>query len=99
METRFPDATQEDLTRNDGVCIICREDMSLDTKNKKLSVVMFTTWDVWGNISTIYINHTDIFEEYLQQDLSKSQSSLDLRYLQKKSISYESSALFDILQA
>ena len=33
---RFPDATAEDLQRSDGVCIICREEMSAAGTNKKL---------------------------------------------------------------
>jgi len=33
---RFPDATAEDLQRADGVCIICREEMSAAGSNKKL---------------------------------------------------------------
>ena len=30
------DATPADLERCDGVCIICREDMSAEARNKKL---------------------------------------------------------------
>ena len=37
MEEHFPDATPQDLARCEGVCIICREDMTLQTKNKKLA--------------------------------------------------------------
>ena len=33
---RFPDASAEDLQRSDGVCIICREEMSAAGANKKL---------------------------------------------------------------
>jgi len=33
MNQRFPDATQEELSRTDGVCIVCREEM---TAGKKL---------------------------------------------------------------
>eukprot|EP00210_Caulerpa_lentillifera_P009419 g8980.t1 len=32
----FPDATEEDLARCDNVCIICREEMTMNTVNKKL---------------------------------------------------------------
>ena len=32
----FEDATEEDLARCDNVCIICREEMTMDTVNKKL---------------------------------------------------------------
>ena len=37
MDQRFPDALEEDLVRCDNVCIICREEMQLSTRNKKLS--------------------------------------------------------------
>lgn len=33
---RFPDATAQDLARCDGICIICREEMSQQGLNKKL---------------------------------------------------------------
>ncbi|GAX73837.1 hypothetical protein CEUSTIGMA_g1287.t1 [Chlamydomonas eustigma] len=33
---RFPDATADDLQRSDGVCIICREEMTASGSNKKL---------------------------------------------------------------
>jgi hypothetical protein len=33
---RFPDATAQDLARCDGICIICREEMSQAGLNKKL---------------------------------------------------------------
>jgi E3 ubiquitin-protein ligase synoviolin len=36
MNERFPDATPEDLARCDGTCIICREEMTPSTQNKKL---------------------------------------------------------------
>jgi len=36
MNERFPDASAEDLARCDGTCIICREEMSPTTANKKL---------------------------------------------------------------
>jgi Ring finger domain len=36
MEHRFPDATAEDLTRADHVCIVCREDMGPGSRAKKL---------------------------------------------------------------
>lgn len=34
---RFPDASSEDLARCDGVCIICREEMSVTGSNKRLT--------------------------------------------------------------
>ena len=37
MDQRFADASPEDLARCDGICIICREDMSATSRNKKLS--------------------------------------------------------------
>jgi E3 ubiquitin-protein ligase synoviolin len=33
---RFPDASQADLARCDGICIICREEMAAAGLNKKL---------------------------------------------------------------
>lgn len=36
MNTLYPNATQEDLTNTDNVCIICREEMSADGTAKKL---------------------------------------------------------------
>ena len=33
---RLPDATADDLARSDGVCIICREEMTAAGSNKKL---------------------------------------------------------------
>ena len=36
MEHRFPDATAEDLTRADHVCIVCREDMGPGSRAKRL---------------------------------------------------------------
>ncbi len=33
---RLPDASAEDLSRSDGVCIICREEMTASGTNKKL---------------------------------------------------------------
>ncbi|BDA48217.1 probable E3 ubiquitin-protein ligase synoviolin at N-terminal half [Coccomyxa sp. Obi] len=36
MDERFADATAEDLARCDGICIICREDLSPGARNKKL---------------------------------------------------------------
>jgi hypothetical protein len=33
---RFPDASTEDLDRCDGICIICREEMTTAGLNKKL---------------------------------------------------------------
>ncbi|KAF5838890.1 hypothetical protein DUNSADRAFT_1980 [Dunaliella salina] len=33
---QLPDATPEDLARSDGVCIICREEMSANGSNKRL---------------------------------------------------------------
>lgn len=36
MDERFGDATAEDLARCDGICIICREDLSPGARNKKL---------------------------------------------------------------
>lgn len=33
---RFPNASAEDLQRSDGVCIICREEMSATGANKRL---------------------------------------------------------------
>lgn len=36
MDERFVDATPEDLERADHICIICREDMSASSRNKKL---------------------------------------------------------------
>ena len=32
----FPDATEADLARCDNICIICREEMTMATVNKKL---------------------------------------------------------------
>lgn len=37
MDERFPDATAEDLERSDNICIICREEMTASSRNKKLS--------------------------------------------------------------
>lgn len=37
MDQRFPDATPEDLERSDNICIICREEMTEASRNKKLA--------------------------------------------------------------
>lgn len=37
MDQRFPDATPEDLERSDNICIICREEMTDASRNKKLA--------------------------------------------------------------
>ena len=37
MDEKYPDASEEDLARCDNVCIICREEMQLATRNKKLA--------------------------------------------------------------
>ncbi|KAK9804312.1 hypothetical protein WJX72_006270 [[Myrmecia] bisecta] len=36
MDERFQDASEEDLVRCDGICIICREEMAATSRNKKL---------------------------------------------------------------
>ena len=36
MDERFSNATEEDLARCDGICIICREEMVAAGRNKKL---------------------------------------------------------------
>ena len=36
MDERFSNATEEDLARCDGICIICREEMVATGRNKKL---------------------------------------------------------------
>ena len=36
MDQRFVDATPEELQRADHICIICREEMGPNTRNKKL---------------------------------------------------------------
>ena len=37
MDERFRNATEEDLARCDGICIICREEMAPAGRNKKLA--------------------------------------------------------------
>lgn len=37
MDQRFPDATPADLERSDNICIICREEMTEASRNKKLA--------------------------------------------------------------
>ena len=36
MDERFAEANAEDLARCDGICIICREEMAVGARNKKL---------------------------------------------------------------
>ena len=36
MDERFSTASEADLARCDGICIICREEMALGGRNKKL---------------------------------------------------------------
>ena len=37
MDHGFPDASEEDLARADHVCIVCREEMAVGGRNKKLA--------------------------------------------------------------
>jgi len=38
MNERYPNATQEDLTENDNICIICREEMTIQADNNSSDV-------------------------------------------------------------
>jgi len=38
MNERYPNATEEDLTENDNICIICREEMTVQADNNSSDV-------------------------------------------------------------
>jgi len=59
MNTLYPDATAEELSQSDSICIICREDMHNSSKKLPCGHIFHTACLRYGSKGNKHAQHVD----------------------------------------